>query len=107
MSAAATEWMQVDVSRDVPAEMRDGTLLRADVYRPRGGATCPALVCRTPYGKRGEAFGADYEGPARGLAARGYVVVVQDVHGTGASDGDWDLFQYEADDGADTVLRGA
>ena len=89
MSAAAFERTQVGVTRDVPAEMRDGTLLRADIYRPRGGADCPALVCRTPYGKRGEAFGADYEGPARGLAARGYVVIVQDVRGRYASAGEY------------------
>ncbi len=77
----------VEVTEDVPAEMRDGTVLRADVYRPRAAGPAPTLVCRTPYGKRGEAFGADYAGTARGLAARGYVVVVQDVRGRYASEG--------------------
>ena len=77
----------VDVTEDVPAAMRDGTVLRGDVYRPRTGRPAPTLVCRTAYGKRGEAFGADYAGTARGLAARGYIVVVQDVRGRYASDG--------------------
>jgi uncharacterized protein len=88
VSAAAID-SHVGVIRDVAAEMRDGTILRADIYRPRGRGECPALVCRTPYGKRGEAFGADYEGVARGLAARGYVVVVQDVRGRYASGGEY------------------
>lgn len=82
----------VDVERDVPATMRDGVVLRADVYRPGGGGRHPALVCRTAYGKRGEAFGPgyeDYEATARGLAARGYVVIVQDVRGRYASDGEY------------------
>jgi uncharacterized protein len=106
----ASRW--IAVSEDVPAEMRDGTVLRADVYRPLDRGPRPALVCRTPYGKRGEAFGPgylDYVATARALAARGYVVVVQDVRGRYASDGDW-VWLYrpesavmESDDGYDTT----
>jgi len=77
----------VRVSEDVGAQMRDGTVLRGDVYRPRGSGPWPVLVCRTPYGKRGETFGSAYAATASGLARRGYIVVVQDVRGRYASDG--------------------
>jgi len=99
----------VTVLADVAAEMRDGTILRADVYRPAGSGPCPALVCRTPYGKRGEAFGADYPGIAHGLARRGYIAVVQDVRGRYASDGEYhwlygpDAAAIHAADGFDTT----
>lgn len=102
----------VEVERDVPATMRDGTILCADVYRPSGRGRLPALVCRTAYGKRGEAFGPgyeDYEATARGLAGRGYVVVLQDVRGRYASEGEYTwLYRREAaaihaSDGYDTT----
>jgi uncharacterized protein len=108
-SARSLATLGVDVEHDVPAEMRDGTVLRGDVYRPRSETPAPVLVCRTAYGKRGEAFGADYPATAHGLAARGYMVVVQDVRGRYASDGPyvW-LYRTEsaaihADDGYDTT----
>ena len=72
--------------------MRDGTILRADVYRPRGrravaGAGLPHPVRQARRGVRCRLL--DYVATARGLAARGYVVVVQDVRGRYASDGDY------------------
>lgn len=100
---------EVAVEADVAAEMRDGTILRADVYRPAGAEPCPALVCRTPYGKRGEAFGADYRGVAEGLARRGYIAVVQDVRGRYASGGEYrwlygpEAAAIHAADGFDTT----
>jgi predicted acyl esterase len=42
--------MQIEF--DVPAEMRDGTVLRADVYRPGGTGPWPVLLSRLPYGKQ-------------------------------------------------------
>ena len=36
-------------------------------------------------------------------AARGYVVVVQDVRGRYTSEGEWYTFKYESQDGYDTV----
>ncbi|MFE2423239.1 CocE/NonD family hydrolase [Streptomyces hokutonensis] len=32
--------------------MRDGTVLRADVYRPGGTGPWPVLLARLPYGKQ-------------------------------------------------------
>jgi uncharacterized protein len=100
---------EVEVAEDVIALMRDGTALRSDVYTPRSAGPLPVLVCRTPYGKRGEAFGAEYAATAAGLARRGYIVVVQDVRGRYASDGLYRWLygpgaaQDHAQDGYDTI----
>ena len=37
------------VDRNVPVPMRDGTVLRADVYRPRTEGVFPVLVGRVGY----------------------------------------------------------
>ena len=45
----------VQVERDVAVPMRDGVVLRADIYRPAGDGKFPVLVFRTPYGKHNAA----------------------------------------------------
>jgi predicted acyl esterase len=40
-------------SINVEAPMRDGTILRADVYRPASPGSYPVLIQRTPYDKTG------------------------------------------------------
>ncbi|MFC9242540.1 CocE/NonD family hydrolase [Streptomyces sp. NPDC057136] len=42
---------EIQTEFDVPAEMRDGTVLRAGVYRPGGTGPWPVLLSRPPYGK--------------------------------------------------------
>jgi uncharacterized protein len=61
----------------------------------------PALVVRQPYGKT-EAFCA-FPVFGRYWARRGYAFVVQDVRGRWASEGEYDPFMNEFDDGHDTV----
>jgi putative CocE/NonD family hydrolase len=95
----------VTVEFDVPARMRDGTILRANIYRPAGEGRRPVLLCRLPYGKDLLATGAEMD-PVK-AARRGYVVVVQDVRGTSRSDGDWYPFRAEAADGVDTIAWAA
>ncbi len=96
-SARAVETHAVTTDSGVEAKMRDGTILRADVYRPKGEGTFPVLLERTPYNKSGSAdFGVK-------AAARGFVVIVQDVRGRYTSDGDWYPFKNESNDGYDTV----
>jgi putative CocE/NonD family hydrolase len=82
---------------NVPAKMRDGVTLRADIYRPKADGKYPVLLERTPYDKTG---GLDFG--MRG-AARGYVVVVEDTRGRYASEGDFYTFKNESNDGYDTV----
>jgi len=92
----------VTVEHNVAATMRDGTVLRADVYRPTQGGPWPVLLTRLPYGKH-------LPGPMRmaidalGMARGGYIVVVQDTRGRFTSGGDWEPCTFEADDGYDSV----
>jgi putative CocE/NonD family hydrolase len=79
--------------------MRDGVVLRADVYRPAGDRACPVLLARTCYGKTGWAAWLD---PVR-TAGEGYAVVVQDIRGNFASDGAFFPFSSDIEDGYDTV----
>ncbi len=97
--------LSVKVERDQPATMRDGTVLRADVYWPRKSGAYPVIVCRTPYDK-GEGTVGSF---AEELASRGYIVVAQDIRGRYKSDGDFHWFfkdnseTYDGPDGYDTV----
>jgi len=86
------------IERDVETRMRDGVVLRADVYRPDTEEQLPVLLQRTPYGK-------GFSNPAFALMAaeRGYAVVIQDTRGRWASDGDGYPLVHEMDDGYDTV----
>jgi len=95
--AAAGEKYEVTVERNVAAKMRDGVTLRADIYRPKIDGQFPVLLTRTPYDKTGTM------GLGLLAAARGYVVIAQDVRGRFASEGDWYPFKYESQDGYDTV----
>jgi hypothetical protein len=90
--------------RDVAVPMRDGVVLRADLMRPEGAGPFPTLVYRTPYGKhRAPGWDATF---ARAVE-RGYAVVVQDVRGRYASDGEFEPYRNEGRDGFDTIAWAA
>ncbi|EHD1152216.1 hypothetical protein JR555_002382, partial [Listeria monocytogenes] len=42
---------QLIIETDVPAEMRDGVTLYADIYRPADAGEYPVLLTRLPYSK--------------------------------------------------------
>lgn len=92
---------------DVPATMRDGVVLRANVFRPDDGGDgrYPVLLMRLPYGKDFP-LGSSLINPAQ-VARRGYIVVVQDVRGTFTSEGEFDPMRNEDTDGADTIAWAA
>jgi uncharacterized protein len=95
--APTVQKYDVIIEHDVPAKMRDGVTLRADIYRPKAVGKFPVLLERTPYDKTaGRAFAT--EG-----ASRGYVVILQDTRGRYKSDGEWYPFKNESTDGYDTV----
>jgi putative CocE/NonD family hydrolase len=83
---------------------RDGTILRADIYRPQQDGPHPVLLCRTPYDKSHRR----YTWMARAFAENGYIAVIQDIRGRDTSDGQWAWHmsdagqQVEADDGYDS-----
>ena len=92
---------QITAEFDVPAPMRDGVVLRANVFRPADDGRYPVALTRTPYGK-------DYASvtpfaDALRLARAGYVVVIQDTRGRFRSEGDWTPLKNESQDGYDTV----
>jgi hypothetical protein len=95
---------RVLVELDVPVPMRDGITLRANVYRPPEGRW-PVLLTRLPYGKDLPTGGSSLD-PVQ-AARRGYVVVVQDTRGRFTSEGDWNPFEGEGSDGADTIAWAA
>jgi predicted acyl esterase len=120
----------VVVDRDVEVAVRDGTILRVNVFRPAHDGRFPVLMCAHPYGKDAlpRARGTRYTVPRQlrlipqgrpftisawtGWEApdpafwvpRGYVVVNCDLRGWGRSDGVGELLsEQEADDYHDLV----
>ena len=93
--------MAAKVDFNVPIEMRDGTVLRGDIYRPDAESQFPTMLMRTPYDKLA-ARNLIYEDPLRPVR-NGYAVVLQDIRGAGASAGTWLPFEGEGEDGYDTV----
>jgi uncharacterized protein len=91
----------VQIEFDVPATMRDGVVLCADVYRPAATGSWPVLLSRLPYGKQTALMAVVLDPLA--AARRGFLVVIQDTRGRFASDGPWDPWTYEESDGYDTV----
>ncbi|MCX8037514.1 MAG: CocE/NonD family hydrolase [Candidatus Sumerlaeia bacterium] len=85
-------------------KMRDGKKLATDIYRNwLDPFDHPVILIRTPYGKRDTLAMA-------GVAVftqAGYIVVVQDIRGTGSSEGNYDVFQSDGwgtnQDGYDTI----
>jgi putative CocE/NonD family hydrolase len=95
------------IAYDVPAPMRDGVVLKADVYSPVGEGPWPTLVIRTPYGKSSVTENAWNGVSPTEAARRGFMVIIQDVRGRNASDGVWEPFHHEGRDGADTIAWAA
>lgn len=91
----------VTVELDQPVPMRDGTILRADVYRPEAPGDHPVLLIRIPYDKT-QSENVIYAHPSW-FARNGYIVVCQDTRGRYQSEGEFYPFKYEAQDGYDTV----
>ena len=89
---------RVILEKNVEARMRDGVVLRADVYRPDTVERLPVLLERTPYSKNP----GREDNLFRRLAGKGYVVIVQDTRGRYTSDGVARPHD-EAEDGYDTI----
>lgn len=90
------------VEENVAVPMRDGVVLRADVYRPDASAPAPALVNRTPYDRTSPLIQLAAIEPQRAVDA-GFALVCQDVRGRFASEGDFYTFFSDVEDTFDTV----
>jgi len=88
------------VAEEVRIPMRDGLTLGATLIRPETDVPLPAIVYRTPYGQEAHFRSADFP---RKAARRGYLVFLVDVRGRYTSEGDFQAYHQERDDGLDTV----
>src|ERR671919_2703569 len=90
---------RIAVEPNLPAQMRDGITLYADVHRPDAAGPFPVILLRVPYDKTA-ATPVHY---VNYFVPRGYVVVVQDTRGRYTSEGEYYPLTHEAADGYDTV----
>lgn len=79
----------------------DGARLVTRIWRPAPEGRYPVLLMRQPYGR--EIASTVTLAHPSWYAERGYIIAVQDVRGTGGSDGSFDPFASETADGAAAV----
>ncbi|OFT63638.1 CocE/NonD family hydrolase [Corynebacterium sp. HMSC05E07] len=99
------------ILRDIQVPMRDNVRLATDVYLPEGPGPWPVVLERTPYGKhlqsRSEIDGSGKEigreKMAAAFVAEGMAVVYQDCRGRYGSEGEFEKYVHEAEDGFDTL----
>jgi putative CocE/NonD family hydrolase len=89
----------IRILRHQAVPMKDGVNLYADVYLPEKTGKHPTLVVRTPYGVQRPGM---HETMVK-FAQYGYAVVLQDVRGRYESEGVWEPFRDEAEDGYETI----
>ena len=89
--------MRIDV--DVPMEMRDGTLLRANIYRPDDNQKHPAIFMRAFW----KTYGSFWHIDIFRAINHGYALVSQVIRGRGSSEGDWTPEAGQGQDGYDSV----
>ena len=107
---------KMKAEKNIYVEMRDGVKVACDICRPDAKGRFPALLSMSPYGKdiqvlnlprkpRGLAEWSCVEaGDTEFFVSRGYVHVINDVRGTGYSEGKYDICQKkEQEDGYDLV----
>ena len=84
----------IKVEKNVRILLRDGVTLAADVYRPDAEGRFPALLQVSYY----------VTGPGLSpfLVPRGYACVLANSRGRGGSEGEWDPYVHEPQDGFDT-----
>lgn len=93
------------VQRRIPIRMADGIKLYGDHFTPIGGGLYPTILIRTPYGRGGPVgpTGLLHDFIAQRFAERGYNVFLQDVRGCYDSEGEFEPFLHEAEDGRATL----
>ena len=106
------------IERDVDIVLRDGIVLKADVFRPDAEGEFPGLLAMSAYGKDCQSpeipaqpinswvFDHNVEaGDIEFFVKRGYVYVIPDERGLGKSEGAWNgpMSEQEAIDGYDIV----
>ena len=93
------------IEKDILVPMRDGVRLATNVYRLDDSTPAPVLIARTPYNKE-NALGSSTFDILRAVQA-GYAVVIQDVRGRYASEGEFNPHFQETQDGVDAFAWAA
>jgi uncharacterized protein len=93
---------RIVIEKDIAIPMRDGCLLKGDLYRPERNEKLPVLLNRTPYDKKFPLISGATLDAVR-AAQRGYNVVFVDCRGRFESEGKFTCFADELDDGYDTI----
>jgi predicted acyl esterase len=93
--AALPKWTEMTMTT------RDGVKLAANVFLPAGSGPFPVVLSRTPYLKDALGDLAGYS--AQKYTDAGYAFVMQDVRGKGHSEGFYEAFIPDLEDGYDTV----
>jgi len=88
---------EIIVELDVKVPMRDGIQLSTNIFRPDKEGKFPTILMRTPYGN-----GDANNGGASVYAQASYAYVIQDTRGRFESEGVFEPFLNEAQDGYDT-----
>ncbi|PWT89384.1 MAG: hydrolase [Blastocatellia bacterium] len=96
-TAQSTPEIKIEFNKRVP--MRDRTELSADIYRPVGEGRFPVILNRTPYTKTG----ASTFKIAQYFVSHGYIYVAMDVRGRGDSDGTFEPYRNDGQDGYDAI----
>ncbi len=97
-SVNAAEDPEVEITWGVEIPMQDGVRLNATVYKPfEMEEPLPVVFTLTPY------TSDTYHERGWYFAQNGYVFVLVDVRGRGNSEGQFDPFAQEAEDGYDVV----
>jgi len=107
--------MSMVIEENIMVPMRDGVKLATDVYRPAQQGQWPVLVTRLPYNKD-RRFPFEYPPFTKEkriflelnfdsvrVVEAGYVIVAQDTRGRFASEGEFEPFVHEVEDGADAI----
>lgn len=87
------------IEYDVPVPMRDGIRLSADVYRPLEEGPHPTVMMLTPYGN----LGPNTMEAAWRHVRRGYAYVTVDARGRFDSEGSFDPWRTDREDGSDVL----
>lgn len=98
LAGLSSAFAQAVVTLHVKVPMRDGVRLCTNIFRPASTGRFPVAVQRTPYKKVSELTPG-----LRAFLDHGYAVVTQDVRGRYDSEGVFDQFIQEKNDGEDTL----
>jgi len=93
------ETRDIIVEQDLRVPMADGSVLLADLLMARNSGPRPLILMRSPYGRKNPFL----VWLGRPFAERGFHVLIQSCRGTFGSEGQFDPFRTEKEDGRDTL----